>query len=223
MKNILILAFACFLASNIQSQTNAVDIKDPKAKKILDDISSQFSSFKTLEMEFDLEIAFVGQSAEVQSGKLIQAGDKFFVDMPAQTIYCNGASLWIHLKNNKEVQLNNAEAAAEGGFLDPSSLLNIYKTGDYAYAVTNESKEDDLSIQQIEFKPLDSDSPYTKLRMTVVKNKNEVRRMKVFGKDGSNYTLVIKNISSNKLYPPETFNFDQSKFPGVHVEDLRID
>jgi hypothetical protein len=47
--------------------------------------------------------------------------------------------------------------------------------------------------------------------------------MKVFAKDGSRYTLKVNEIKPNKNYGPETFVFDASKYPGIHVEDLRID
>lgn len=216
--SLFILAFSF----NITAQNNAVDIKDPKAKAILDKISGQLEAYKTVEMDFEFNIEFPGQKAEIQKGKIIQAGDKYFVDMKMQSIYSDGESLWIHLKNNNEVQWNNADEATAGGFMDPTSLINMYKTGEYAYAITNEAKEDNETIQQIEFKPLDDASPFSKMRLTLVKGKNEVKRMKVFSKDGSNYTMNISDIKSNKEYASETFVFDKSKFPGVHVEDLRM-
>ena len=47
--------------------------------------------------------------------------------------------------------------------------------------------------------------------------------MKVFSKDGSKFTLKIESMATNKIYPAEMFVFDKTKYPGVHVEDLRID
>ncbi len=223
MKLILNTILCLMLTVNLMAQDNAVDIKDPKAKVILDKISTQLASYENVEMDFELSISFPGQEAEVQKGKIIQSGNKYFVDMKMQSVYSDGESLWLHMKSNNEVQWNNAEAAAEGGFMDPSSLLNLYKTGDFAYAITGEQTEDNVAVQQIEFKSLDRNSEYSKMRLTVVKGKNEVKRMKVFGKDGSAYTMKLNDLKANQELPDETFVFDKSKFPGVHVEDLRMD
>ena len=223
MKYLLsLLAFLLFLSVG-KSQSKSAPIFDPAAKTVLDKISSELESYSSVEMEFDFEISFAGQQPEVQAGLIIQEGEKYFVDMPVQSIYCDGSSLWINLKNNKEVQLNNAEIAAEGGFMDPTALINMYKTGDFEYAISGEVNEEGKTIQQIEFKPIDSASPYSKLRLSIYKGKNEVKRMIVFSKDGSRYTMNIRKITANKTYPASIFVFDKSKHPGVHVEDLRID
>ena len=50
-----------------------------------------------------------------------------------------------------------------------------------------------------------------------------VAQMKVFSKDGSRYTLKIIDIRANMNYTSDVFAFDESKYPGIHVEDLRID
>lgn len=204
--------------TNLALGQSATDIKDPKAKAILDKISAELASFESVEMDFELTIEFPGAQAEVQKGKLIQKDDKYFVDMEMQSVYSDGKSLWLHLKNNNEVQWSNAEAAEAGGFMDPTSLINMYKTDEYAYAITG----DEDGKQLIEFKPLDKASPYFKMRLAVVKGKNKVSSMKVFSKDGSSYTMKLSDMKSNKNYPADTFVFDKSKYPGVHVEDLRI-
>ena len=207
----------------VMGAQNAVTIKDAEALRILDEISSTMSSYESVEMDFALELEFPGMEPEIQSGKIIQAGDKYFLEMQIQSIYSDGKSLWLHMKSNNEVQWNNAEAAAEGGFMNPSSLINLYKTGEFSFAITNEVVEDNQKIQQIEFKSLDDGAPYSKMRLSIVKGKNEVKRMKVFSKDGSKFTLKIESMATNKIYPAEMFVFDKTKYPGVHVEDLRID
>ncbi|WP_235296584.1 LolA family protein [Portibacter marinus] len=219
MKLFISMFLLAFLIAAAGAQDNAVAIKDPKAEAILDKISSQLSDYESVEMDFELNIEFPGMGEEVQKGKLIQKGDKFYVDTEMQSIYSDGESIWMHMKNNNEVQLSNADVAAAGGFMDPTSLLNLYKTGEYAYAITAEANGN----QEIEFKPLDKSSPYSKMRLSVVKGKNKVNSMKVFSKDGSRYTMKLSDVIPNKSYPDAIFVFDKSKYPGVHVEDLRID
>ncbi len=197
---------------------SAVDIKDAKAKAILDKISAELASYESVEMDFEFVIEFPGVAEEVQKGMMIQKDNKYFVDMEMQSVYSDGQSLWLHMKNNNEVQWSNVEEAQAGGFMDPTSLINMYKTGEYAYAVVGEENGN----QMIEFKPLDKASPYFKMRLSVVKGKNKVNSMKVFSKDGSNYTMKLSDMKSDITYPDATFVFDKTKYPGVHVEDLRI-
>lgn len=218
MRLFITMFLLAVLIATAAGQNSAVDIKDEKAKVILDKISNELASFNSVEMDFELSISIPGSPAEVQKGKIIQQGEKYFVDMEMQAVYSDGKSLWLHMKNNNEVQWNNVEEAQNGGFMDPTSLINMYKTGDYAYAISGEGEGN----QYIEFKPLDKSSPYAKMRLSVVKGKNRVNSMKIFGKDGYNYTMALSEMKSNMTYPDDTFVFDKSKHPGVHVEDLRI-
>ncbi len=218
MKLFISMFLIAFIVAAAGAQ-ESVDIKDPKAKAILDKITSELESYESVEMDFELVIEFPGMGKEVQKGKLIQQEDKYFVDTEMQAIYSDGASIWMHMKGNNEVQWSNAEAAAEGGFMDPTSMLNLYKTGDYAYAITGEKE----GSQEIEFKPLDKSSPYSKMRLSLQKGTNKVDHMKVFSKDGSKFTMNLSKITANGDYPESTFIFDKTKFPGVHVEDLRLD
>lgn len=220
------IIFAILFFSSFQliafAQSDAVNIKDPNAKKLLDKITGEMSSYNSLEMNFELNLEFPGMEVEVQKGKIIQSGEKYFLDMDIQSIYCDGQSLWLYMKKNKEVQLTNVQESTNGGFMDPKTLMNLYKTGDYAYAITDEVVENGRKITQVEFKPLDKASPYSKMRLSVYNDNSSLQSMKVFSKDGSRYTLLIKDIQKNKNYPENTFVFDKNAHPGVHLEDLRM-
>ena len=53
--------------------------------------------------------------------------------------------------------------------------------------------------------------------------KNELRNIKAFSRDGSRYTLLIEKLTPNKTFGAETFKFDATKYPGVEMEDLRVE
>lgn len=222
MRTILSILFLAILYVSVFAQADAVNIKDPNALKLLDKISGEMASYASMEMNFELNLEFPGMEVEVQKGKIIQSGEKYFLDMDIQSIYCDGQSLWLFMKNNKEVQWTNVQEASSGGFMDPKTLMNLYKTGEYAYAITDEVVENGKKITQIEFKPLDKSSPYSKMRLSLYSDNTTLQSMKVFSKDGSRYTLLIKDIIKNKNYPANTFVFDKNAHPGVHVEDLRM-
>ena len=198
---------------------------DKKAESVLKKLKNKYDSQSTSEIRFDLSIDHEDGTNEIQKGKLIQEGKKYFLDTRDQTIVSNGDIVWVYLKNNNEVQIDNVyeEDEEELSSLSPRDVLSKYDDGSHIYAITHEGRENNQKITQIEFKPVDEDADYSKMRLTISKNSNEILRMKIFNKDGSRYTIEVKEIFSNKTYSPDVFIFDPSKYPNIYIEDLRID
>ena len=220
----LVLTFA-FGAGvlNAQNTMTAKKDVDPKAKQILDKLKKQYDSYKSMEVKFELTMELPGQPAENQKGSVIQDGKKYQVKMNDQEIYADGKTVWVYLKKNKEVQINNADESAGSEFLSPKQMLRLYETENFVYAITEERNENGKPVADIEFKPLDKKSEYSKMRLTVDKNANKMLSLRIFSKDGSRYTLKVNDIIPNKTYDPGIFAFNPKAFPGVHIEDLRID
>lgn len=174
-----------------------------------------------MDATFTLEIEFPGEPVDIQKGHMIQKGEKYWLDFESQTMISDGATLWLHLKNAEEVQINDVEED-EGEVLSPSSMFKIYETEEFVYALTNEIAEKGVVVQQIEFKPLDPDSEYFKIRLEINKKTSEVIRMKSFSKDGTRYTLTMDKLTSNKDFPDYKFIFNKSECPDCHIEDLRM-
>jgi len=223
MKNILLLALlsVCALALNAQSAAPA-EKPDPEAKKVLDRIRKKYEGYKTLEAAFTLSIELPGQPKEVQKGTIAQDGDKFRLEMDQQIIASDGKSTWIYLKNNKEIQITDAEPNGESGFLTPRELLRRYQKGDFLYAITDKVSEKTRVLTQIEFKPTDKKSEYSKLRVSVDEKASTIESIKAFAKDGSRYTFEITRLTPAKTFPADHFQLKAKDYPGVHVEDLRM-
>ena len=163
MKNFLLSLFALlFLSINTHAQnyTTTAD-NDPAAKAILDKIKTRYNGFKTVSANFSLEIEIPQMDTETQKGKLWQEGDKYRAELDNRSIISNGETVWVYLGNNKEVQINCASDFAGEGMMSPKDLLNIYEQEEYVYYLSNEFREGDKLIQQIEFKPTDRDSEYS--------------------------------------------------------------
>jgi outer membrane lipoprotein-sorting protein len=225
MRFIIIFLFLCFQFNGF-SQTKTYTKKgdsDPKAKTILDKLKKSMDSYNSVEMRFTLTMELPKQSPDVQKGVLIQSGKKFQVKMDQQDVYCDGKSTWIYFKKNKQVQVNDFDESATGGFMSPKQILKMYETGNFVYAITEQRKEKEATMADIEFKPLDLNSDFTKMRLTVNTTKNKFVSLRVFSKDGSRYTLQLNSIEQNKKYDPSIFVFNAKAHPGVRVEDLRID
>ena len=225
MKNLMAFLFAVVFTTvgfaQKQDFTKTGDT-DPEAEKILQSISKKYEAYKTMEATFSLEIEIPEEETEIQTGKMKTEGEKFNINFGDISMISNGKDFWFHQKRNKEVQLNHASTLEEEeGMFSPKDFFNFYKKGDFLYALVNDNIEDGKTIQQIEFKPLDDESEYSKLRMTIDKKTNSVKRVKVFSKDGSRFVLKIDKLIPNKTFTVADFQFDKSKYPDAHVEDLR--
>ncbi len=218
-----LLILSIFTASAFAQNFDKASESDPKAKTVLEKMRKKYEAYTTLEAEFTVVIEEPEQKAQTQKGKLLQQGEKYRLTLNDRTMVSDGKSVWLHVPKNKEVQINNVEEDAEEGLSSPQDLLKAYEWKDYVYVLANEFEENGKLVQQIEFKPLNRSSEYSKIRLTVDKKTNDVVSIKSFGKDGSRYTLNVGKLTPNKPLPASTFTFAKSECPDCHFEDLRLD
>jgi outer membrane lipoprotein carrier protein len=189
----------------------------PEAKKILDKLSAYYDGLSQLEVSFELTIDLAEQDPEIQNGKILKSGQKFFISLGQQEFLNDGASIYSIFHPSKEIQLSAANEADETFGISPSNMFDFYKKNDFEYAVTQTKAEQKL----IEFKPLDKWSDYSKLRMTVNHVSNRILKLEAFFKDGAVYILNIKNLNPNPSFTPSTFAFNKEKYKSYQLIDLR--
>lgn len=227
MKNKLAFVLLFAVCSTVFAQKNTMSKagdSDPQATAILDKVRAKYDAYTSMEVDFSLILEDYEVDKVTQKGKLIQQGEMYYLDMEGQTIISDDKTVWVYLERINEVQVNYAlsdEEAEEAGVISPKDLFLVYQKDDYVYALVNQFAEKGRLIQQIEFKPVDDDSEYSKIRLSVDKRTDEIVRIKSFNKDGSRYTVIVDKVIPNKKYSPDTFIFDETKYPGVYVEDLR--
>ncbi|MFZ1705764.1 MAG: outer membrane lipoprotein carrier protein LolA [Saprospiraceae bacterium] len=209
------------LFGQIQTYSKKND-SDPKAKVTLDKLKKTMDGYSSVEMKFTLTIEASKQVPIIQKGTLIQSGNKYQLIMDQQEVYCDGKTTWMYYKKNKQVQVTDYDEAGSA-FLSPKQVMNMYQTGNYVYAITEERTEKGNVFADIEFKPLDLNAEFSKMRLTVDKTQNKIVSLRVFSKDGSRYHLQLNSTTPNKKYDPAVFVFNVKANPGVRLEDLRID
>ena len=196
---------------------------DPQARADLERLRAKYEQAGTLDARVALEIQFPEQPAEVQEGRIRQDGDRYRVEFDRQVVISDGSTVWMYLPDNQEVQVYDAEdGSASDGFMRPQDFLTIYDNDGFEYALAGEVAEGGTTLRQIEFKPTDRGSEFAKVRMTYDPRSLEVRRVKVFNKDGSRFTLSLTSLNSGAALPAALFRFDETAHPGVMVEDMRL-
>ncbi len=222
MRLSLIFLLLLNLGLNSQSSDQYLDASDPEALKILEEIKSDFDNHRSHKISFNLAMEFPGEPMQSHSGTLIQAGDKFELDIDNRLVISDNQTVWLYLKDRNELQINDADFGEDGAYMSPNTIFNLYKSDEFIFALTGQFVEDGTAVSQIECKPLDPDSEYSKMRLTVEDKSNRVIRFKIFSKDGSRMTMNMKAHEKNIPLATTAFNFDVSKYPDIIVEDLRF-
>ena len=202
--------------------SNAQESSDPEAMEILEQIKEDFDKNGDHQIEFDLTVEYPGEANQVYSGRLLQSGEKFSLDLGDKLVISDNETVWLYLKERNELQINDADFGDDGEYMSPNRIFNLYMSKDYVFALSNNSYEDSKAVSHIECKPLDSDSEYSKMRLTVEDKGNRVKRFKIFSKDGSRFTMVLKEHKKNVKLAAKSFAFDASEYQDIIVEDLRF-
>jgi outer membrane lipoprotein-sorting protein len=221
-KTIVTTLLVSFLSVSVSAQ-GTTEQSDPEARKVLDKIRKKYEGYKSFEAAFTLGIEVPQQAKQTQKGTIGQEGDKFRLEMNDQLIIDDRKTTWVYLKKNNEVQVSNSDPnSQDAGFMTPKELLRRYQKGDFIYAITDKVAEGTQIITEIEFKPVDRKSEYSKFRVSINENAGTIQQIKAFAKDGSRYSFVVTRFTPNKALGASYFTFDKSKYPGVQVEDLRL-
>lgn len=218
----MLISLTLPLLAQTNQFANAAD-SDPEARAILETLRKKYNAYQSLELSFTLTIEMPEEAPIKQQGKLAQKGDAYRLDLDVYHVRSDGKTVWMHLKSNKEVQIQNVDDESMSGMLSPKDLLAIYQSDDYVYALVNEYSTGGTVLQEIEFKPTDRDSEYAKIRLTVDKNKGQMTQVKVFNRDASRFTLDVTKLTPNTSFSASHFTWAKSDCPDCYVEDLRID
>ncbi|HHB78154.1 MAG TPA: outer membrane lipoprotein carrier protein LolA [Saprospiraceae bacterium] len=222
MKNSMSILAFLLLAQITFAQKTFTEESDPRATTILNKVNKQFENLTSYELDFSVSMTTPdSQKPQTEKGKFIRQGAQYRVITHDQKIYCDGQNIWIFTPKSNEVQINDADDD-DTDFVSPDKLFNLYKSEDYLYHISNEYKEKNKKLVEIEFKPTDRMSEFFKIKMVINQNINQPQSVKIFYKDGLRVTMKLSGLKKNKTYPKGFFSFDKAKFPGVKVEDLRL-
>ncbi|UYZ60436.1 LolA family protein [Hymenobacter latericus] len=211
--------FVALLAIAVSSFQLAVAQQDPKAAKILDQMSAKYQAMKAFRASFTQTLE--NQSAKVKenmNGDIIVSGPKFRLKLNGQEVINNGQTMWTYMKAENEVNISDYDP--EDQEISPSQIYTLYKKG-YKYAYAGETVEGGVPCDVIELSPEDHNNQVYKVRLNVSKKDKSVKSWKMFKKNGNRYTFAIKKFEPNPPVDGATFNFDKAKYKGVKVVDLR--
>ncbi|NQX99476.1 MAG: outer-membrane lipoprotein carrier protein LolA, partial [Flavobacteriales bacterium] len=62
---------------------------------------------------------------------------------------------------------------------------------------------------------------FHRIALYINKSKNQISKIKIFGKDGSTTVYTIKSFVANAAIPDSKFSFNKTTYPKFEIVDLR--
>ncbi|GAB4254648.1 MAG: hypothetical protein Kow0079_11030 [Vicingaceae bacterium] len=196
---------------------NNVNAQDEKAKKILDELSEKTKKYTSIKADFKLNISNkVEKVDEEQTGSIIIKGNKYILNIKGQEVISDGKTMWTIIKDAEEVQINTIDEEDENA-ISPNKIFSLYEKG-FKYQYIDE-KDGKHIIYLYPNNP--KDESYHRITLIINKEKMQIVKAIVYGKDGTNFTYYITSFTPNTNVSDSQFTFDKSKYSGFEIIDLR--
>lgn len=216
MKKVFFTTTIILLAFFTQAQ------QDPKAKSILDEVSTKTRSYKSISADFSFSMVNKAMSInEKNDGSIKLKGQKYLVDLPGAglKIYSDGKTNWNYMKQGNQVTISTIDKDS-GELMDPTSLFTIYEKG-FSSKFIAEKNVGGKPVYQIELFPDKKEFDVSKISIEINKTTMMIQSAQLSGTDGNMYGIIVKKMETNKEFSDAEFAFDAKKFPDVEVIDLR--
>jgi outer membrane lipoprotein-sorting protein len=191
-----------------------------KAKEILDQVSAKTKAYPSIVADFSFSLENLQEDInEVYEGNIILKGNKYKVNLMDMDNYFDGEVLYMHNLDAGEVNITIPDPDDEET-LNPATIFTIYEDG-YTYNYVAEGTIDGKACHEIDLYPVNRDKPFSRIKLLVLKDNLQLYSIRQVGKDGNNYTVVVKDMKTNKKIDDNTFVFDKAANPDVDVIDMR--
>ena len=213
MKSFFKFSFLMLIFLGLSSFTYAQN-----ADKILEELSTKTNSYDNIKASFAYKM--VNKEAdinEVTNGTLLVEGDKYNLNIAGQNVISDGETLWTHIPDSEEVQIN--EVLEDEGF-SPSKLLSSYNKEYNAQMMEDINKEGNV-FYQLKLNPKDENSNFDYVILVINKNKMQLADFIIHDFDGNVFSYEIKQFVTDSDIPSNSFKFDETEHPNVEVIDMR--
>ncbi len=203
---LLLLVFT-FSLLNAQDE----NVKDPKAKVILDKLAAKNKAFSTVTINFSYNLSNKDQNInETQKGVIRVKGSKYKIKLDNFEIISDGNTKWMYMKEVNEVQIENAVSEdEEASFLNPSDIFTMHEK-DHKYKYKGKDKVGNQTYDVIKLFPENaSDKPYHTI-ILYIDDSNQLHEAEIMAKDGNKYTYRLEKVIPNLEMKDSYFIFDTS-------------
>ncbi len=207
------------------------EIKDPKAKEILDNLSEKTRSYKTISSDFSFTMENQQEDiTETYDGKVMIKDDQYRLTLMGTETYCDGTTIWTHIVESEEVNVTNRDLEDKSFLNNPGAIFTMYEEG-YKLSFKGEISDQGKKLDQVELYPdkvdqglqpdNDEITDLSKIRILIDSELLQIHTFTYYTKNGNVYTISLSNFKPDKPIADSEFKFDMSRHPDIEVIDLR--
>ncbi len=214
---VILFYFSVLSPGLAQSQYLSSKDSDPEALSLLTKAGQLFAT-KNAQVNFKLKVSYPGNEPVSSEGILYQSGKSYNLQLKDYAIISDGATRWVYLKTRNEVNIYNESNGQD--WISPQDFLQLHKSAELVFILAG-TRSDGVTI--VEAKPLKGRfQEYTKFTIGI-KN-GAVHFINAMSGDGMRQDMSITSIAyPSTLDAQKLFTFHTTSYPGVYVEDLRLD
>lgn len=222
MKSILLIFSTLLTALTGFTQTGDKPVSsDPAAKKLLDEVSAKFKTYKAVQAAFVLKNEDgKGKVLDTRKGTVSMKGSKYRVSLlGGAEIFCDGVNLWTYDKAANEVTITKLDGSSS--MITPQKLFTNFYDKDFLYKLNGEKKDGKKTLVEIEMTPVDKTKAFHKVFLLIDKAAKTIYSTRILDKSGTKITYTVNTLNGKAPLTDAMFIFDKSKYPGVEEVDLR--
>lgn len=211
--------------SHVNCQNYYIDASDSDAEatKLFESLEDDITNASTIQLDFTFKVSMPGHDDFSTEGNIVQKGSLYKINSESQDIFNNEQGVFTLLKEVNELQITDAEEETSLQPMNPLQMVQFYKSEEFVYGIVDEVKVAEGMQYTIDFKMLNPNSDYSKIKVTLVKKEEvELHKILVLNKDGSKVELEIQETTRNFSVDDAVFYFDENDFPNIQIEDLRF-
>jgi outer membrane lipoprotein carrier protein len=214
----LLAGFTGFSQAKIGDQPVS---SDPAAKKLLDEVSAKFKTYKSVQAAFALKNEDAkGKVLDNKKGTVSMKGSKYRVSLVGGAeIFCDGSNIWTFDKAANEVTITKLDGS--GSMITPQKLFTNFYDKDFLYKLNGEKKEAGKTLIEIEMTPVDKTKAFHKVFLLVDKTAKTIYSTRILDKSGTRISYTVSSLNGKAPLTDAMFVFDKAKYPGVEEVDLR--
>ncbi len=219
----LFLILVLLLSVSVNAQNNmylTAEDSDAEAIEILTKSKEVLSKSETVFFDFTFSTKYTGQTPDEQSGILKQKGDMYYLEFGDQTIYCDGNDLRVYQRTQNIVEIN--DLSEDSGMISPKALLDLYESSDFVFVLGENLSLKGKVFNTLMLKPVDKESEFSKIVILINSKSYLPYDIEIMYKDGLKNNIKINEILLNQKFENSVFKFNKADYPGVSVEDLRM-
>jgi outer membrane lipoprotein-sorting protein len=216
MRQIIQIAVVFFFIADLCAQ------QDPEAKTILDRVSEKTKNYSTIQADFELVIENIRENKVSKSkGTIKIKGEKYYVESMGSKVYFDGKTIWSYMEDVNEVNISKPDTSGEDFIENPAKIFSFYNR-DFKYRMVGEIEIDEGWMYEIDLFPNDLNQPYSRFKLLVRRDTNDLYKITAVSKEGVNYTAYIKNTKYNEPLSDDLFTFKPEKHKGIQINDMRF-